>query len=618
MVVVDAIVAQHGIDSAAAWLRELGLQTGKRSAEALAEALAAALLDGNLVLVAQDRTPRTLDSPRVTPLRDLGPVAPVESVDHWIELQLEHETGGVYAHATVVVELANGKLEDLVLDDKGRGRIEGVDSSVQVRVHELELSDDEYRRPSTPGAKLDDAAVALRPGRDAEVSLRADRNHLVVVQRPVQRPTLAFDGACFGFDSAFPSPGVASMIGYVFEHAAMYSNARYCLFGHTDPSGDDAYNKLLSERRAKVMHALLTGDLDEFESVAADEDWGPADYQAMLRGVGNNPGAIDGEIGPLTKAAIGAFRVEYGKGIHHSTSTRDPAHGPLPDGDALDEPTKLALRDAYHANMMANVDPARFVGPQCAGCSEFNPQDPEAAQQRRVTLAVFDEPSLVPPRFPCTEGDEAACMLDQRDAVRCRFYRENFIDPGPQPAPGTFWDGHWLRTPTGKAHLSALTVLPDCDDLEVEVQACTEREVEELDEDSGDSPPTYGVSLGKLTGLVRKGVAYGLWTPPEGYDPFDVRDWFSVPGHERETFARMATPVFLMRRGARWIAGVDPGHQPDRVGLDTKESGEAVALHSDGSLSLILDVATLGDRREGPRVVAMVPGEHAVFYEEPG
>lgn len=583
------------------------------------EALIDRLLTGDLVLVRRARPARLLDAPRATPLSDLmDPVdAPPEIDTTWIAIRLVHETGGHYAGIRLVAELADGTMRDLDFDGASRMRLDDIPAgAVVLRWEPRDLSEAEYIRPSTDETSVAQASSALDPRRAMTIRLAGGREHLVVVAKPKRVPTFGFIGACFKLDSAFPTPGVTSMLTHATEYATDNPDARYTVFGHCDRSGQEDHNKRLSDRRAAVMHALMTADYAEFESVADQESWDVPEYQAMLRTVGNNPGAIDGVVGELTERATAAFRAEYGRGRYHAGSTREMAYGPLTEGRQLDDATKRAIRDAYHASLMVNIAPTRFVGPVCAGCGEFNPTAvlPEH-KQRRVTLAIYPDTPSIPSRFPCTRGDVGACTLDERDDVRCRFYREHFEDPGPTGSPFAFWDGRWLSTPTGHAHLSALTDLADCDDVDFEIQVCSDRRAEELDGDVG-LPPNFGPSLGTISGMVRSGIAYALWEPPGGYDPFDLRDWFRPPGAMDVEFSSLSTPVFSARRGGRWIAGVTPGYEPGRVHFDAKSTGEAVALRADGTMVLTFDVAGVTGSVGDPHIVAMLPGEHAVFHEE--
>lgn len=131
----------------------------------------------------------------------------------------------------------------------------------------------------------------------------------------VSRPRLVEYASASGFvsGSAFAGPGLAATLKPIQE-AVDGTRAQAIFFGHCDASGDDQANKVLSDRRAEVMRALFTSDVPRMLDLARQDQWDLAEYQAMLRALGYVPGAIDGEPGPMTEAAIEAFVFEHGKG----------------------------------------------------------------------------------------------------------------------------------------------------------------------------------------------------------------------------------------------------------------------------------------------------------------
>jgi outer membrane protein OmpA-like peptidoglycan-associated protein len=581
------------------------------------DALARALASGDVVLVRIADAPRSLDPPRTYE----GPQQPVPRTDpsartSFIAIEIVNETGGRYPGAALVLELPDGDLRDVVLDDRSRARIDDIAAGIcRARtLAPLQLSDDQQRRPSSEPVVFAEADVPVSRTSAVSVSLRTGALHRLVVQRPRPQPTRAFDGAVFALESAFPTPGVAAMLRHAAELVAEHRRngsgpLRLGLFGHCDPSGDEDYNKALSDRRAQAVYALMTSDLEMFEKVAKDDAWGTDAYQAMLRALGNNPGAIDGEIGDLTRAAIAGFREEYNLDLHHRRSGRARAWGDLPPGDELDDDTKRAIRDAYHAEQSIDIDPVCFYGPRTSGCSELNPIDAERPEKnRRVTLAVYGEGAPLPGEFPCKEGDVGACRKDDRGAFRCRFYREHFVDPSPITTAFEIWDPEWLRTPTGKAHLSALTSLPDTNDVKIEIQICTQRSPMQED-GAGAMPESFGTSIAVLPGLVRAGVVYGLWTPPNGYDPFDPKHWFRIPGEDEPDpwLLPFRPPVFNVDASGHWLVGLTPGHLAANTRVLGDAPQEAIALRSDGKLILTMGRDAIMDDDSPPRIIALLP-----------
>ena len=432
---------------------------------------------------------------------------------------------------------------------------------------------------------------------DVEIGYRS-----ALVELPTERvptpvaPVRVIPGGCFAFDSAFPSAGVAEVLrdaaGAVEEEDEQGTLQQIALFGHTDPAGSDAYNKKLSDRRAQAVRALLLSDRGLFDAVAAADGWGPAVYQAILRGLGCDPGPIDGEPGTMTGAAVRSFVRHYRRLIFHPDSERPPAHDSLQATSELSPVIEAALRDAYVTEYGVELDPASFVGPAqdppCAGCSEFNPGPAEQEARRRVTLAVFGrEAAPAPADFPCQAGDHGACALDGADArQRCAFYRD-LVGPEEPVEPEVltpFYDYAWLRTPSGKVHLSCVTPLPDSDALQVTVQRWTrDAPPREIDSNGpGDVPPDVGPTLATVGGWIRHGVASAIWDPGD-VSPFRPREWF-LPGEDAEgrPVERFAPPVFRVEEGPHWGISSAPGWRLDGTRFaDPAFSGPFVALRND-------------------------------------
>lgn len=271
-------------------------------------------------------------------------------------------------------------------------------------------------------------------------------------------------------------------------------------FGHTDSVGGDGANKELSDLRAEAMRAAFASDVDAMLAVARSDDWGPAQGQAMLRALGYVAGAIDGEIGPMSRAAIEGFVFEHGKGEH-------PDSPPPTAGPELDTPTLEALVAAYTKEYGMQIAAQSLLPPQTAGCGSFNPVSDESASCRRVTLTVLEDALDHPDagELPCTAGDPNACLVDQTENPRCRFYR-TFVAPGQDDAALVFFDFRWTRTPTGNVHLSALCNAPDLDEVQFEVGMA--RDGLSLPPPSSDAgaEPDFEV-LAMLSGYVTRHLA---------------------------------------------------------------------------------------------------------------
>ncbi len=578
---------------ALARLRELASVPTPASSddEAVIDRVATMIAAGDLVIVelpSKQRfypppAPGTNHAPRLADLATDLDVLPVS-------LQLLDHDGVAYVDQRLELELPNGERSTITLDGAGRFSLDAVRGPGSCRLwfpDALSLPQRERRRDAMQGFRRspEDATIARRHPRP--VNLPRGRFTRIVVEPPPAQTTRSLPGTLFGFASSCPTAGVAHFVGVAKEAIAADPRNRIGVFGHADAKGSDADNKLLSDRRADIAFALLTGDFQMFRTAATEETWEDADWQALLRALGCNPGAIDGEPGVLTADAIRAFRRDYNEGFFHRDSTRTPAFGELADGDALDDATCDAILDAFHAHHAVEIAPDRFLGPGRAGCGEFNPRSAEHVDNRRVSLAIYRDDAPESAEFPCRRGDASSCDVDDLGAMRCRFYRERIGKDEIPEEVVTFWDFEWLATPTGKAHLSALTSLPDSNEVEIVVQRIAGGEPECCEGEGG--VPALGPVLGRIEGLVRRGVLYGLWQPPEGYDPFSREHWFRGPGEQEGDpwQPRFQPPVFAVASGGRWAFGAAPGHRADRIAFEQPPAAPVLVFTSDGKLRMI-------------------------------
>jgi hypothetical protein len=101
---------------------------------------------------------------------------------------------------------------------------------------------------------------------------------------------------------------LAKSIGWAKE-----SGEQLVVFGHTDTSGGPRSNFEVSERRAKASLALLSRDASVWDELAKNNRQ-TDEMQACLKGLSLahgwdcDPGKVDGEDGPKTKAAVKAFQ----------------------------------------------------------------------------------------------------------------------------------------------------------------------------------------------------------------------------------------------------------------------------------------------------------------------
>lgn len=442
------------------------------------------------------------------------------------------------------------------------------------------------------GLHVVDIAEATELGHAPSVELKALKRpsrSLPVRSQAAGGLGLVLPGALFAFDSAFPTPSILWHLVAIDEALAARPDARLAVFGHADPTGSADHNKRLSDRRAQAVLALLTGDLAALDRVAEAEGWGPLQDQAMLRALGCDPGPIDGQAGPLTRDAVRGFQREYSAGGHHEAGARPRAHPDLAVDGELGPRTRAALRDAYLALSPVVIPAERIGGPRAAGCSEFNlagTGDP--ADDRRVVVALLPAEAAAAPA-PCREGDASACALDAGPPRRCGYYRRQVLEEVRVEAP-RFWDFLWLREADGRAHLTALTSLPDGAPVRFTVHRCTTGVPSPPPESTSGAPrPAPGPALGTVEGRVAGGVAFARWTPPAGYCPFTRACWHPAddaaePEEMAELLARpgLEPPVFIVEGGGHWACSEPPGRRLSRVRFP--QDGPALALAADGQL----------------------------------
>lgn len=403
------------------------------------------------------------------------------------------------------------------------------------------------------------------------IELTVGAHNRIVVKRPKKVEALGVGYGTFGLDSSFPTPGVL-MLGLrpalddLFGWLNPDSAPLYQVYGHAEPSGDDAHNKALSDRRATVVHALLAADIETLAEIAQSEGWGPKEHQTMLRVLRCDPGAIDGEPGELTAEAAAMFQREYLEHVFHAHAERDLAYPDLPTDGKLEGTTLDALLEAFVLAVSPRVQPEEFHPTHpTVGCSEFNLVDPDGGPlNRRVSLIVHQ---TLPPhhdRAPCELGDHSVCPLDDNPSGRrCLWYREHVIDPPPSDLVHRHFDLRWLSLTNGKLLLSALTTLPEEHEVSFQVfRSEPASSPAELTMDNLGAPVSE-----VLTGLIRNGVAQVVWEPPQDFSITDVRTWMvPIPAREAHTARQTSRiPLFVVRGGGVEALSPPPGRELRRV-----------------------------------------------------
>lgn len=285
------------------------------------------------------------------------------------------------------------------------------------------------------GARLRDSknnfviSANNQPGGGLLIPIRYKNNNLTankrIVLHVIQQPApsaqflecAAIPGITFEFDKSFIRPSVAKPLAALKEARANNPSAKFVVFGHTDKVGDDAYNKKLSERRAKSVYALMVSDVEIWEQLYKAENWGIKVIQEILQDFGGtyHPGAVDGKIGPKTETAIKQYQKDRGLSV---------------DGYAGPRTRKKIFAEYMGSKHDMRFKPDDFLEPKHIGCGEFNPvvETKEANESnRRVVFYLFNPQR--PPKFPCQAESIAPCVNQMaesqprfRASFGCSFY----------------------------------------------------------------------------------------------------------------------------------------------------------------------------------------------------
>jgi hypothetical protein len=288
-------------------------------------------------------------------------------------------------------------------------------------------------------------------------------------ERLVPKACFKVEDILFGFGSSFIRPELKDHLPKLTklrdEHKVQGLLPPLSIFGHTDPVGDDDFNKVLSGRRAIAFYAMLVRDVEIWESLFTppvhDDNWGTRSIQTMLSTV-QEPIEIDDTVGNETHAALRSFQEANGLAVDGTAGPTTRKALFLAYMDALCGPNLLL--DKGTDFLGRNADPAGKGDFQ--GCSEFNPlllfsegeaaafaaagdknrRNQENAPNRRVTILLFAPGRRVRPAvWPCPRASEgvAACKKrffpdgderrsfqaqrrtfeDTKNTFACRFYQ---------------------------------------------------------------------------------------------------------------------------------------------------------------------------------------------------
>lgn len=277
----------------------------------------------------------------------------------------------------------------------------------------------------------------------------------------------------FEFDSSFV---VDFDAGPLKELLDLHPGSKLSIFGHTDPVGQDDFNKVLSGRRAQSIFGLLLRDISLWEDLYRHHDtqgkdkWGVKSVQIMLNKLKFLTGREDGVLDEPTKEQLKKFETARGlaqSGFDSKQEIAKPTFTQLATEymdvictDDDDKPFKLTREDFL----------ARGKGKDgkgdIQGCGEFNPillfskadkarldqkenqpdRDEKNRPNRRVMILLFHPESEVDPnKWPCPTVKEgvAGCKArffsdgekrrsnqekerkfdETKDTFACRFYQ---------------------------------------------------------------------------------------------------------------------------------------------------------------------------------------------------
>ena len=275
--------------------------------------------------------------------------------------------------------------------------------------------------------------------------------------RPRLRPiaTWRLDVGRFEFESSFLSPQARDEITDLGALHRMFPDSPLSLFGHTDPTGDDAFNKALSGRRALALYGALVRDAELWEELwsqpLAGDEWGAHATGLML-------GALPGEGSPGYYDGVPS--AGWTASLTEAVAAYQQANPPLAIDGLLGPQTRAHLFAAYMQWLCTDDDGntlqlgagnflARGADPQCRGdvqgCGEFNPRmvfseaetvgysawdqkearDKENSINRRVVAFLYPPDVKVEPGqwWPCPAARDGLTSCRERmwsDAARRR------------------------------------------------------------------------------------------------------------------------------------------------------------------------------------------------------
>ena len=378
------------------------------------------------------------------------PEAPAPEITTWFELRLVDEVGDPLPEIDIAFGIG-GSRRVVPTDGRGVARLddatEGFTSAGVASVAQLrEKLAPRWTKPRVANLPTGPDVRAAELDRATQsLSLESEKQTTLAITPFFRCNELS--GVHFEFGRSFLLESALDTLSIMAAAVLEDENRRAMIFGHTDTAGSEALNKELSERRAKVILAILTHDPDAWEQLwigSGDgphfkEEWGVKEAQHLLNalGVSDDEGKAlleDGIEARSTRAAMRRFQRGDYPGARAGRS-------PVPETGKADKATRKEFllsfadeitRDPVPKERFAPIGSALFMG-----CGEYNPLSDHArdAASRRTVLFIFDA-AATPQNLPCKLRSLGPCKgaggvddplpvpLPDDKPYRCSIYRE--------------------------------------------------------------------------------------------------------------------------------------------------------------------------------------------------
>ena len=269
-------------------------------------------------------------------------------------------------------------------------------------------------------------------GTGNSLTLATDQRHVISIGGRIAVTFIEFPDILFNLNSAVPcldkDENLLHGLSHAYFHAKDHSDEELVLLGHTDTSGAPKVNYPLSDLRAAGVMALLTGDEDAWSSVVKKKSK-VEDYQRTFKSLADlyywdcDPGAVDNQDGPNTRASVKGFQREANS-IFDLGLVVDGIIGPK---------TWLAIFNVYRLLLervgvdLEHVYPLGNNGKGVYGCGESFPieeienKNLISQANRRVEIyfsARGHIKPLLPPPNPNTNLTPAECILYNKRACK--------------------------------------------------------------------------------------------------------------------------------------------------------------------------------------------------------